>query len=77
MTIQNIHQVFLTCGKVAIDTRKIEPQSLFVAIKGERYDANAFAKEALEKGAAYVVIDNSDYYIGERTILVEDSLATL
>ncbi|WP_293890165.1 UDP-N-acetylmuramoyl-tripeptide--D-alanyl-D-alanine ligase [Flavobacterium sp.] len=77
MTIQNIHDLFLKCSKVSIDTRKIEPNSFFVAIKGERFDANTFAKEALEKGASYVVIDNADYYIDDRTILVENSLATL
>ncbi|MCF6130300.1 UDP-N-acetylmuramoyl-tripeptide--D-alanyl-D-alanine ligase [Flavobacterium sp. AS60] len=77
MTIQNIHDLFLKCSKVSIDTRKIEANSFFVAIKGERFDANTFAKEALEKGASYVVIDNADYYIDERTILVNDSLETL
>jgi UDP-N-acetylmuramoyl-tripeptide--D-alanyl-D-alanine ligase len=77
MTIQKIHELFLTCSKVSIDTRKIEPNSFFVAIKGERFDANTFAKEALEKGASYVVIDNPDYYIDHRTLLVEDSLTTL
>jgi UDP-N-acetylmuramoyl-tripeptide--D-alanyl-D-alanine ligase len=77
MTIQNIHDLFLKCSKVSIDTRKIEPDSFFVAIKGERFDANTFAKEALEKGASYVVIDNADYYIDDRTILVNDSLETL
>jgi UDP-N-acetylmuramoyl-tripeptide--D-alanyl-D-alanine ligase len=77
MTIQKIHELFLTCSKVSIDTRKIESNSFFVAIKGERFDANTFAKEALEKGAGYVVIDNPDYYIDDRTILVEDSLTTL
>lgn len=77
MTIKQLHQLFLNCDSVSIDTRKINPNSLFVAIKGERFDANTFAKEALEKGASYVVIDNSNYYIDERTILVEDSLTTL
>ncbi|MEO5776244.1 MAG: UDP-N-acetylmuramoyl-tripeptide--D-alanyl-D-alanine ligase [Flavobacterium sp.] len=77
MTIQNIHDLFLKCTKVSIDTRKIEPNSFFVAIKGERFDANTFAKEALEKGASYVIIDNADYFIDDRTILVEDSLQTL
>jgi len=77
MTIQSIHDLFLKCSKVSIDTRKIEPNSFFVAIKGERFDANTFAKEALEKGASYVIIDNADYYIDDRTILVEDSLKTL
>lgn len=77
MTINEIHQLFLICDSVSIDTRKILPNSLFVAIKGERFDANTFAKEALEKGAAYVIIDNKDYFIDERTILVEDSLIAL
>lgn len=77
MTIQNIHSLFIKSNKVSIDTRKIESNSVFVAIKGERFDANTFAKEALEKGASYVIIDNPSYFIDERTILVEDSLETL
>jgi UDP-N-acetylmuramoyl-tripeptide--D-alanyl-D-alanine ligase len=77
MDISYIHGLFLKCNSVSIDTRKIEPNSLFVAIKGENFDANTFAKEALEKGASYVLIDNKDYFIDERTILVENSLIAL
>lgn len=77
MTISEIHQIYLKCSAISIDTRKIIPNSLFVAIKGDRYDANEFAKEALDKGAAYVLIDNNKYYIDERTIYVKDSLKTL
>lgn len=77
MDIAAIHSLFLECKLVSIDTRKIQPNSFFVAIKGENFDANTFAKEAIEKGASYVVIDNSDYFIDQRTILVSDSLSTL
>jgi UDP-N-acetylmuramoyl-tripeptide--D-alanyl-D-alanine ligase len=77
MDIAYIHSLFLKCESVSIDTRKIEADSLFVAIKGENFDANTFAEEALEKGAAYVIIDNNDYYIDQRTILVDDSLIAL
>jgi len=77
MDIKSIHNYFLKCNSVSIDTRKIEPQSLFVAIKGANFDANTFAKEALEKGASFVIIDNPDYFIDDRTILVKDSLETL
>lgn len=77
MEIKDIHSLFLSCKTVSIDTRKIENNCLFVAIKGERFDANTFAKEALEKGASYLIIDNPDYYIDHRTILTEDSLQTL
>ncbi len=77
MTIQEIHNLFLKCSSVSIDTRKIEKNSLFVAIKGENYDANTFAQEALSKGALFVIIDNNSYYIDERTILVSNSLEAL
>lgn len=77
MTIQEIHQLYLKCSSISIDTRKILPDSLFVAIRGENFDANTFAKEALEKGAQFVLLDNPDFYIDDRTILVEDSLKAL
>ncbi|TRX35473.1 UDP-N-acetylmuramoyl-tripeptide--D-alanyl-D-alanine ligase [Flavobacterium sp. ZT3R18] len=77
MDIKYIHSLFLKCNSVSIDTRKIESNSLFVAIKGDNFDANIFTKEALEKGASYVIIDNDSYYIDQRTILVENSLAAL
>ena len=77
MDISYIHSLFLKCSSVSIDTRKIEANSLFVAIKGENFDANTFAKEALEKGASYVIIDNENYFIDQRTILVENSLSAL
>ncbi len=77
MVIQHIHQLFLKCNSVSIDTRKIEHNSIFIAFKGDRFDANTFALEALSKGASYVIIDNADYFIDSRTILVDDSLKTL
>jgi UDP-N-acetylmuramoyl-tripeptide--D-alanyl-D-alanine ligase len=77
MDINYIHALFLKCKSVSIDTRKIEVKSLFVAIKGARFDANTFAKEALDKGASYVIIDDASYYVDQRTILVDDSLTAL
>src|SRR5690606_27721204 len=49
----------------------------FFALKGDRFDANAFADEALQKGAAFVVIDNPQYQRSDRHILVDDTLAAL
>ncbi len=77
MEVNKIHQLFLSCFSVSTDTRKIIPNSMFFCLKGDKFDANTFAKEALEKGAAFVIIDDSDYYINEQTILVEDTLITL
>jgi len=77
MDLKYIHSLFLKCSSVSIDTRKIEHNSFFIALKGKNFDANTFAKEALIKGASFVIIDNSDYYIDERTLLVDDSLIAL
>jgi UDP-N-acetylmuramoyl-tripeptide--D-alanyl-D-alanine ligase len=77
MNIQDIHNLFLQCKSVSIDTRKIEKDSMFFAIKGENFDANTFAAKALELGALFVVVDNASYIIDDRTILVENSLETL
>ncbi|MGN7810014.1 UDP-N-acetylmuramoyl-tripeptide--D-alanyl-D-alanine ligase [Flavobacterium sp. 22076] len=77
MNIQEIHNLFLKCQSLSIDTRKIEKGSMFFAIKGENFDANTFAKEAMDLGALYVVIDNESYFIDDRTILVNNSLETL
>jgi UDP-N-acetylmuramoyl-tripeptide--D-alanyl-D-alanine ligase len=77
MDIAYIHSLFLNCSSVATDTRKIEPNSLFIALKGENFDANTFAKEAIEKGASYVIIDDEKYFIDQRTILVDNSLNAL
>lgn len=77
MNIQDIHNLFLQCSSLSIDTRKIEKNSMFFAIKGENFDANTFAKEALDLGALFVVIDNESYFVDDRTILVKNSLETL
>ena len=77
MDIKYIHSLFLKCSSVSIDTRNIQANSLFVAIKGDRFDANVFAQQALEKGASYVIIDDQSYFIDHRTILVKDSLKAL
>jgi UDP-N-acetylmuramoyl-tripeptide--D-alanyl-D-alanine ligase len=78
MKIEEIYQCFLQCESVSTDTRKIEPNSLFVALKGDNFDANTFAQEALNKGALFVIIDNKNFYSDEnKMILVNDSLKTL
>jgi UDP-N-acetylmuramoyl-tripeptide--D-alanyl-D-alanine ligase len=77
MNIQEIHNLFLQCKSVSIDTRKIEKDSIFFAIKGENFDANTFARQALDLGALYVIIDNESYLIDDRTILVQNSLEAL
>ena len=46
-------------GNVSIDTRTIAPGDLFIAIRGERFDGTEFTAQAIEKGAAGVVVPRS------------------
>ena len=51
MTTEEIYQLYLQHPVISTDTRKIAPGSLFFALKGEKFDANTFAQQALEAGA--------------------------
>src|SRR5690554_5808126 len=78
MRIEDLYQCFLECNSVSTDTRNIQENSLFIALKGENFNANTFVKEALIKGARYVVIDDKEYYSDDNKMLfVNDSLETL
>lgn len=78
MDIAALHKKFTDCHqKISTDTRMIESGSIYFGWKGEKNDGSSFAKEALEKGAHYAVIDNPDFYIDERTIVVTNAIETL
>ncbi|GAC1305819.1 MAG: UDP-N-acetylmuramoyl-tripeptide--D-alanyl-D-alanine ligase [Mucilaginibacter sp.] len=76
-TTSDIYKLFLQHPIISTDTRKIAAGSLFFALKGDKFDANTFAKQALEAGAAYAVIDNPAHRLNEKYILVDDVLTAL
>ena len=75
--IENLYARYSANGLVSTDTRKITPGSVFFALKGDKFNANEFAADALEKGASYAVIDEERYRKDDRYIIVEDALRTL
>ncbi len=77
MQIEKLYKIFKESGKVSTDTRQIAPGSLFFALRGEKFNANQFAAQALEKGASGVVIDDPDYQLNDRCFLVDDALVAL
>jgi UDP-N-acetylmuramoyl-tripeptide--D-alanyl-D-alanine ligase len=77
LKIEHLHQIFLECNLACTDTRKIQKNDLFFALKGENFNGNTYASDALQKGANYVIIDESDFYISSKTILVNNVLETL
>lgn len=76
-TTEQLYQLYLQHPVISTDTRKITPGSLFFALKGDNFDANTFAKQALESGATYAIIDNPDYQINEKYLLVANTLTAL
>jgi len=77
MDITKLYTKFLQNPLIIHDSRKVVNGSIYWAIRGERLDGNIFTNQALENGAALAVIDNPEYQIDDRCILVEDSLKAL
>jgi UDP-N-acetylmuramoyl-tripeptide--D-alanyl-D-alanine ligase len=78
LKIETLHEQFLNSAGICTDTRKITPNCLFFALKGETFDGNTFTKQALKKGAAKVVIDDIRCHLNTgETILCSDSLSLL
>ena len=77
MSIKELHKIFLNSSGISTDTRQIKLDSIFFALKGKKFDGNKYAKKALEKGACFAVIDNEEYYLDKKYILVKDVLSCL
>lgn len=77
MPIEELYKIFKQFPSVQTDTRKLKAGDIFFALKGDNFNGNAFAKQAIESGAAYAVIDEAEFEIPGKTILTEDVLATL
>ena len=76
MEIQDLYTRYLICSSVSIDTRTLQEDAMFFAIKGDNFDGNRFAQAAIEKGAKYAVITDETLE-GDQFIYVDDSLLAL
>jgi len=77
MKINDLYQIYLQSAGLNTDTRTIREGQLFVALKGENFDGNNFALQALEAGAAYAVVNDTVEADDPRLIKVPDTLAAL
>jgi len=75
--IQELYEEFLASAGIATDTRADLTDKIFLALKGPNFDANTFAKEALQKGARLAVVDNQELAEQEGFLFVDDCLACL
>lgn len=77
MELKDIYALYLQHPNVCTDTRTISEGCIFFCLKGENFDGNLFADEAIEKGAAYVMSDNPENAHNANCIIVDNVLQTL
>lgn len=78
MDTSSLYQLFIVSSGVTTDSRNCPTGSIFFALKGDSFNGNAYAAQALERGCAYAVIDDKSYYKDNgKYILVDDTLKAL
>lgn len=77
MTVEKLHHLFLEFPNACTDTRKIVESCIFFALTGDNFNGNEFAQKAIKNGASYAIIDQEEYKISNKTILVNNVLETL
>jgi UDP-N-acetylmuramoyl-tripeptide--D-alanyl-D-alanine ligase len=77
VSIEKLYQLYLKYPSVSTDTRKVQKGDLFFALKGDNFNGNLFASQAIANGASYAIIDEEPTAINDRFILVDNCLLTL
>ena len=77
MTIEELYNLYRQHPSVQTDTRKIKQGDIFFALKGPNFNGNAFAKQAIESGATYAVVDEKEYADEKKIFWFEDALEAL
>ena len=68
MEIEELYQKYLSTGIVSTDTRRITKGCMFLALKGDNFNGNEFAMQALESGASVSVVDEKEFALDDRCI---------
>ncbi len=78
MNIEQLYALYLRAQTVSIDSRNVPMKSLFIALKGENFNGNEFAKQAIESGATFAIVDEKEFEDEANDIYyVEDALNAL
>ena len=75
--LHKLYNHFLKHPLVCTDTREIKPDSIFFALKGDNFNGNQFAEQAINKGSSLAIIDEAEYKKGDNYFLVDDVLTAL
>ncbi|MER3499508.1 MAG: UDP-N-acetylmuramoylalanyl-D-glutamate--2,6-diaminopimelate ligase [Chitinophagaceae bacterium] len=77
MNIEELYEIYKKHPSIQTDTRKLKSGDIFFALKGPNFNGNEFAAKAIEAGASFAVIDDKNFEIAGKTVLVEDALQAL
>lgn len=77
MEIAELYKIYRQYPSVQTDTRKLQKDDIFFALKGSNFNGNEFAKQAIDAGAGYAVIDEKEFEIPGKTVLVKNVLGSL
>jgi UDP-N-acetylmuramoyl-tripeptide--D-alanyl-D-alanine ligase len=77
MKIEELYKIYLQSRLVSTDSRKISPGSIFFALKGENFNGNQFALQAIEQGALAAIVDEEPATPHTGIYRVDDVLSTL
>ena len=77
LEIEALHDYFLQTSGICTDTRNIEAQSLFIALKGENFDGNLFVEQAIQAGAKYAISSDANFANNTNIFYVNDTLVAL
>ncbi len=77
MDLESIYHCFLKHPVITTDSRNVTAGSIFFALRGDNFNGNNFALNALESGAAYAVVDEPALPQSDKLIRVENSLDAL
>src|SRR5690606_33924858 len=76
-SIESLYDIYRKGAPISTDTRQVTDGCIFFALKGDKFDGNQYAAEALQKGAAYAVVDDPNVVTSNRFLLFEDGLTAL
>ncbi len=75
--LDRLYDLFSKHSTITTDSRNCPAGSIFFALKGEKFNGNLFAKETIEKGCAYAIVDEPGIADNQRIFFVENTLKTL
>lgn len=81
ISVEELYELYKKCSGITTDSRQIKEGVMFFALKGEKFDGNDFAEDALKAGAKYAIVDRflleGTAYKGRKCIVVQNSLGML